>query len=1030
MIMNKSVLRRALVGVIMLTVSLLASAQGGSISVKATKIWDGKEYVWTSSFSYSFKGLIDVKQVGERIDTLNATSFEQGYDGTSYLVVREYSAKIHDGERAAFTLGWTGFSGPPASAVRQMYSDIPIYLGVRPWDLASAKAKACKLGEGYPSITDSIKGSYSMNPDNNTHDHTLETQSNTGYIGSGGTVYLDGVGGYKRGQPNVLISHCKVILHLTHLPKREGAMDDDTDVVLDENDDEKNELYVIDPKPENIRWKWTVKDIADQGGVQKVLSDIIGNETTQMGLDVALVGAGLGSIGTLVSHAHSRTFKDYNVAQQRLLELQKQLNDIDLMFHPRWQSAGEGHVYYMLCCTGGVLNAPNRFDAELEVTAVHKGKVHTFKRTVHILSQPKREFKTYAEQKAALAHDDEIIEGLWSIESGIQAAGLNARMAPLLYFVRLQIDFYHQDYGFDARNIEAIKNVYLHVLQREADEAGVKAVEATACDNLKWYQLDWWIQRSLEGHEYLEKMPLAMRIGFAVASLGFTEIVYEVPYQMKKYIDEGGESTLGAFKVGAVVAVKAYAIEAAVGLGLGAAGAVGKGVLRGVKGTAKGTAQAVKVAAKESVKAGGRVAKEAMKDALKAAKETMKSEASTGLKTFLKKQVILHEKGVLEKALEHETKALLESVKKVAGGSKYATAEAFAKRQAVENIENLQTMIELCHWHPTIENVRLRNQLIMRCQADKQTMLLLKTPRLLGDDPLLQGLSLKVLKKDFNGLLRKIYTETDELVKADLAIAGKMPIDKIKILGATSSSADLAKGLNITFDRDVTYYYVLNGKPHYFSQTYVEKLYAKHFRNVVNSRTLTPSTTGFNPGQLTPQALKSLEEMEAKQAAIAARLYDQTVVEDVARHFESYGEDLNRMVNPELHGEALKNPTKVAEAVLHKGTSRFDYADELWRQAELADSVVQKEILEAQAVSEMMEGCRQIKKVFDIIKARDAVRNTYSKIPDEVNRAVDILRNLNGVETKLSQAEAALAQKGFTFRSLSQAVSDAVIQVG
>lgn len=780
MIMNKSVLRRALVGVIMLTVSLLASAQGGSISVKATKIWDGKEYVWTSSFSYSFKGLIDVKQVSERIDTLNATSFEQGYDGTSYLVVREYSAKIHDGERAAFTLGWTGFSGPPASVVRQMYSEIPIYLGVRPWDLASAKAKACKLEEGYPSITDSIKGSYSMNPDNNTHDHTLETQSNTGYIGSGGTVYLDGVGGYKRGQPNVLISHCKVILHLTHLPKREGAMDDDTDVVLDENDDEKNELYVIDPKPENIRWKWTVKDIADQGGVQKVLSDIIGNETTQMGLDVALVGAGLGSIGTLVSHAHSRTFKDYNVAQQRLLELQKQLNDIDLMFHPRWQSAGEGHVYYMLCCTGGVLNAPNRFDAELEVTAVHKGKVHTFKRTVHILSQPKREFKTYAEQKAALAHDDEIIEGLWSIESGIQAAGLNARMAPLLYFVRLQIDFYHQDYGFDARNIEAIKNVYLHVLQREADEAGVKAVEATACDNLKWYQLDWWIQRSLEGHEYLEKMPLAMRIGFAVASLGFTEIVYEVPYQMKKYIDEGGESTLGAFKVGAVVAVKAYAIEAAVGLGLGAAGAVGKGVLRGVKGAAKGTAQAVKVAAKESVKAGGRVAKEAMKDALKAAKETMKSEASTGLKTFLKKQVILHEKGVLEKALEHETKALLESVKKVAGGSKYATAEAFAKRQAVENIENLQTMIELCHWHPTIENVRLRNQLIMRCQADKQTMLLLKTPRLLGDDPLLQGLSLKVLKKDFNGLLRKIYTETDELVKADLALQERCPSTRLR----------------------------------------------------------------------------------------------------------------------------------------------------------------------------------------------------------------------------------------------------------
>ncbi len=792
-------------------------------------------------------------------------------------------------------------------------------------------------------------------------------------------------------------------------------------------DEKKNELYIIDPNPKTVKWKWTVKDIAEQGGAQKVMNDILGRETMQTGLDIALAGAGLGSaIGTLVSEAHSKVFEKYNLSQQRLLQFQQQLNDLGLSFQARWQTAGEGYMYYVLQCTKGVLNAPNRFDAELEVIAEHKGKTYSFKRTVHILSQPKRDLD-YPEMKAALAHDDEILEGLQYIESEVTCAHLTKRLAPLLYFIRLQIDFYHEDYGYDERNINAIRDTYMHFIEHEADEAGVKAKEATACDNLKWYNLDWWLETSFEGRAYLHDMHWAARIGVAVASMGFAEIVYEVPYQMKKYIDEGGESTVGAFCVGAKVAVEAYVSEQIIGGVIGAGKVIYKGGKAGVSEIFSGMKQALN---QGSIEGGGMVAKDVLAKGLEALKETMKSEAATGLKTWLKKQ-ITWETGVLEKALASEAKAWWQGFSgNFVKGSKYTAAEKLARAQAIENIEHLQTMRELVKWNPTPENVRMMNQLIMRCQADKQTMIFLKNTQLLRDVPLLKGVNFTALRQDFNNLLQNIYNETDELVKGDLAISANISASKIKVLGAsTSKTDDLLKGLSITFDRDVTYYYIVNKKPVYFNQVYVESLYAQHFRNLVNSKTLQPRLTNFNPAELTEDALKRLQAKEAQQAAIAARLYDQTVIEDILGHPESYGDDLDRMIKQKFWGDALKNPAKVSEAILHKGTGRFDYADALWQQAGAANNTLNRRLLEAQAVSEMMEGCRQVTKVFDLLMARDAVRNTIPKISKELSDAVDILRPLNGVDATLSQVEAKLAEAGYTFHSIAKAVSNAVYKV-
>ena len=790
-------------------------------------------------------------------------------------------------------------------------------------------------------------------------------------------------------------------------------------------DEENNKVLVIDPKPLSV--KWTVKDIADQGGREKVVSDLMGNEATQMGLDAALAASGVGmGIGSIVSHAHADAFKEYDLPRQRMLEFQKQLDELGLSFQARWNSTGEGYIYYVLRCLKGVLNAPNRFDAEMEITAEHKGRVYTFKRTVHILSQPHRQFDSVDAEMAALKQDEKITKGLWFIEDQVMAAGLSTQFEPLLYFVRLQLDFYDAAYGYDKRNIESIKKVYLNSMKRISDENAVIAKESLACDNLQWYQLEWWTQTAIETREYLHSQSLWVRIPIAVASFGFSEIVFEVPYQMKKYVDEGGETVLGGFTVGAKVAVEAFLWEAAMTLGIGAIGAVGKSAGKG----------AWRVITRLWA-TGGKSTKVAMQKGLKVFVGNLKREAGTGLKGWLQKQ-ISWELGAAEKAVISRAKAALDGLKGAAKGSKYYAAEKLARQVAVKNIEDLQTMIEVCRLNPTTENLLMKNQLIMRCQADKQTMMLLKEgERLLVGEELLKNVNFQFMRKNINVTLQKMYAEADELVKKDLLKEARrlrpgMSIDKIRVFKATSSKMDdLLQGKSLTFDRDVTYYWIeaegtAQETIHYFSQTRTEELYAQHFREVVNARTLQPQIAEFNVTQLTPEAQAALQRLEEKQAAIAQRLYDQTVIEDVLGHPESYGDDLNRIIDEKYFGESLKDPAKVAEAIMHKGTSRFDYADKLWAQAQATDGMLKRELLQAQAVNETMEGCRQIKKVFDLLLARDQYRNLPPKISDELKEAVGLLRPLNGVDYKLSQVEMALAERGYTFRSLNKAVSEAV----
>ena len=165
-----------------------------------------------------------------------------------------------------------------------------------------------------------------------------------------------------------------------------------------------------------------------------------------------------------------------------------------------------------------------------------------------------------------------------------------------------------------------------------------------------------------------------------------------------------------------------------------------------------------------------------------------------------------------------------------------------------------------------------------------------------------------------------------------------------------------------------------------------------------------------------------------------AKEMDQTVVEDVLRHAESYGKDLDLMIKKGMQGMKLTDPQKVAEAVLYKGNERFYIAEKMMKAAEKMANPEDKLNHQLTAIGEIIEGCRQQVKVFDLLDARDIARlgtNGASKISPTLREGVAILRKLavNGT-TDLTTAQKALRKLGYSLTDLTAEMYRTVINIG
>lgn len=664
------------------------------------------------------------------------------------------------------------------------------------------------------------------------------------------------------------------------------------------------------------------------------------------------------------------------------------------------QTAG-GAPYYLLHCCLGVLNAPNRFNVELQVKCIVDGQEITMRRTVRLTSQPRRTFKTLTELTEWQKRNKQMLDILERIDGEIQREQMGDRLAPLVQYIQLQIEAYHSDdekvFGFDERNFKAIQTTYHHVVEGMQGDAHQNAL--VACDDLQEVVFEYIKAMRTTVND----MGTFQKLFLSVATFGLFDIAtatIEVVGEMKDYVDKGGDSTFGMFCVGAWVVTKTYLTEKAMQTGMNAA--------------------------KNYVKSGGDLGK--AWQATKTDFNKMVESELNSVKTFGRKlQGAENAKAGNQQAGE-KADELLGEAKKTPNGPDDISDEMIKKgrERAQKNLKELQDSIDNFKSNPNSEQALLRrNEAIMRCQQDKQTMMMLKGQSNIETVAACNaGVNFGECRKVLNNHLDRSYKMVDNRVQHRLAELTGMKPDEVKLFGATSSDkAKLLSGKSVTFDRDVTYYYIdkATGAKKYFPQSVTERIYAEEFYEVCHLGT---NPSGIN---LSMKTSRDLVRQFAKEM-------DQTVVEDVLRHAESYGKDLDLMIKKGMQGMKLTDPQKVAEAVLYKGNERFYIAEKMMKAAEKMANPEDKLNHQLTAIGEIIEGCRQQVKVFDLLDARDIARlgtNGASKISTTLREGIAILRKLavKGT-TDLNTAQKALRKLGYSLTDLTAEMYRTVINIG
>jgi hypothetical protein len=225
----------------------------------------------------------------------------------------------------------------------------------------------------------------------------------------------------------------------------------------------------------------------------------------------------------------------------------------------------------------------------------------------------------------------------------------------------------------------------------------------------------------------------------------------------------------------------------------------------------------------------------------------------------------------------------------------------------------------------------------------------------------------------------------------------------------------MRRGKKTTIDRDWTAYYVNSkGENVYFNQSMTEQIYNDSFF----------------------EASQGFKNKDADFSTRYAQSTDQTVIEDVMGHRESYGKDLDKMLDKKLHHVALDNPDKVAATVSEKGKEWFQRGDELMAKASEVADPSKRQLILADAISQKMEGNRQLVKQFDnCINPRDVARRSgaeASKIPERLRVAVEMCRKQLEKDSNIpfTDLENSLQALGFTPDSLADSLGQVIRQIG
>ncbi|NLK65625.1 MAG: hypothetical protein GX289_11110 [Tissierellia bacterium] len=639
------------------------------------------------------------------------------------------------------------------------------------------------------------------------------------------------------------------------------------------------------------------------------------------------------------------------------------------------QVTSGGRALIFRCCKGA-LDAPSRFKAKVKLSLNQGEEKYLLEKEVLLCSQPKRQSKNMEDAMAILKEDSRITERLQRIKSEIWNLNFLNKLFPLVKFIDVMLEGYHEDFGYDAKQLEIVKETWGGFLQGTVTGANADAKTVTLGDEMRLF-----IESYLQTAESIEEsLGFMGRMALGVATLGCSDVVFtslEVVREMKDYVEKGGESAWGAFFVGAKIVTVEYLSDYVMDTGLKiASNADVKQAMREMKDNAAESIQRFTTALK------GKNAKAVISDSVQAGKAAAKK-ADLLLETGSKSVKRRPDQFELDEALRQ------------------------GKQFAREQVENLQAAAWQFELNPTPANRKLLNDLTLKVQENKLAMYALQ-------DYADEGLD--SARKAFNETLSSFYQNADPIAKSKLSSITGIPADRIQVLNASSSSQKLMKqGKRTTIDRDWTAYYVNSkGEKVYFNQAMTEQIYNDSFYE---------SALGY-------------KNKDASFSNRHALKKDQTVIEDIIGHRESYGKDLDKMLDKNLHHMALDNPDKVAATISEKGKEWFQRSDDLLVKAREVADPSDRMLMMADAIGQKMEGYRQLTKQFEnCICPRDIARRANaeaSKIPERIRVAVSMCNQMmfKDSHVTLTCLEDSLQALGFTPDSLADALGDLIKQIG
>ena len=680
---------------------------------------------------------------------------------------------------------------------------------------------------------------------------------------------------------------------------------------------------------------------------------------------------------------------------------------LNFKYEPRGRRS-DGAFWGVIKPSSGFLVAPNRSHAKVTVTVTWKGKEYTEEHIVPLNSQPYRivdvppggDLNQALNQYAQL--DAERMEKLRKLRRKICLDHRFMELRPLFYKISVMIEGHDDAFGFDDIDYENIMSVF----ERFADgQIGAYfAVKDTVSEEGQEYDITMSALSSWE-----KSIPVIVcRIGLGIVTGGASELIFtplSAVIEMDEYVKNGGQSAWESFKQISVNILKWEGLF----FGLGQ---VGKWAGGRVKKFMQVRAEKASQLARNTKQLGSDTKK--VLDTTKFNKSLSGRRpyssapradriASAGRKV---KDAVNRSKDMADDAIRNMRENAENLFKEE---SKFAQECANrARKDAQKILDDFKNVMN----DPTATKEQAR-RVTLALQGNKTAQ------KLLGSQPS------DLLRANFNAQMKQIYKEVDELTVKNLTkelerLGFKDP--KLKLMTATGNSEELLTlGKKVAKDRDFTWA-MQNGKTGKWvdlPEEMMEDAYAKAFNK---------TQYDFIPTDR-KEMIKTLTK--ADQAAVNG-----------AFGAESYGDDLERIINPARQAEKLTDVNRVAETYVHKSKEWFQRAADAEAQGrQLIDGGLAEEGMHVIGYSQSLveEGVYQNVKQFNRIfvpRLEAAVQNGAKVDYTNLMAKMRILQGLGnpppaGVEA-LTLEEARIVLKnsfGTTFEQVVEEGAEAIREI-